>query len=136
MHTEVNGRPMGRNRSAGTMEPGFRGLDRDPTLRFPSGPAVIRPHHKGRTHDCKRPSLPNANFLARPGAIHTWLERVGRLAEEKMHTEVTGRPMGRNRSAGTMEPGFRGLDRDPTLRFPSGPAVIRPHHKGRTHDCK
>ena len=34
-----------------------------PTLRFPPGPAVMRPHHKGRTHDRKRLRAHPSQFL-------------------------------------------------------------------------
>jgi hypothetical protein len=41
-----------------------RGLDIEiPTLRFPPGPAVMTPHLKGRTHDCKRLRARPQQFL-------------------------------------------------------------------------
>ena len=43
------------------------GLIETATLRFPPGPAVTRPHHKGRTHDCKRLRASHQFLLASRG---------------------------------------------------------------------
>ena len=44
-----------------------------PDPRNPSGPAVIRPHHTGRTYDCNRPEVIAAAHPCETGAVHIWI---------------------------------------------------------------
>ena len=44
-----------------------------PDPRNPSGPAVIRPHHKGRTYDCNRPDPSQLPRPCEEGAVHIWI---------------------------------------------------------------
>src|SRR5438034_6995479 len=43
-----------------------------PGPRTPSGPAVIRPHHSGRTYDRNRPGPSQLQCPCETGAVHIW----------------------------------------------------------------